>query len=215
MPAQAAGEPDRPAAVAAARSAALQPAERARVPVEGRVPAVLGLRFPDLGRQVPRSMVHQGPASRIAPIKKFARTVRNHRELLLNYFRAQKEFSSGVIEGLNDKAKVTIEKSVRLSELSHRRIIAIPRAWQTTRTKVRPRFLLTNQKKWKTPDAGFHTGARGPLRRRQFPGRRHSPAPLVLECPARRAGSGKNEAGVQVNGSTWMGEDIALTEALQ
>ena len=49
--------------------------------------------------------------SRIDPLKKFARTVRNHRELLLNYFRARKEFSSGVIEGLNNKAKVTMRKS--------------------------------------------------------------------------------------------------------
>jgi hypothetical protein len=46
--------------------------------------------------------------SRIEPLKKFARTVRNHRELLLNYFRARKAYSSGVIEGLNNKAKVTI-----------------------------------------------------------------------------------------------------------
>ena len=50
-------------------------------------------------------MVHQALRSRIGPIKKFARTVRNHRELLLNYFRARKEFSSGVIEGLNNKPK--------------------------------------------------------------------------------------------------------------
>ena len=49
--------------------------------------------------------------SRIEPLKKFACTVRNHRELLLNYFRARKEFSSGVIEGLNNKAKVTMRKS--------------------------------------------------------------------------------------------------------
>ena len=49
--------------------------------------------------------------SHIAPLKKFARTVRNHRELLLNYFRARKEFSSGVIEGLNNKAKVTMRKA--------------------------------------------------------------------------------------------------------
>ena len=49
--------------------------------------------------------------SRIDPLKKFARTVRNHRELLLNYFRARKEFSSGVIEGLNNKAKVTMRKA--------------------------------------------------------------------------------------------------------
>lgn len=37
--------------------------------------------------------------SRLDPLKKFARTMRNHRELLLNYFRARKEFSSGIIEG--------------------------------------------------------------------------------------------------------------------
>ena len=49
--------------------------------------------------------------SRIEPLKKFARTVRNHRELLLNYFRARKAFSSGVIEGLNNKAKVTMRKA--------------------------------------------------------------------------------------------------------
>ena len=49
--------------------------------------------------------------SRIEPMKKFARTLRKHRELLLNYFRARKAFSSGVIEGLNNKAKVTMRKS--------------------------------------------------------------------------------------------------------
>ena len=49
--------------------------------------------------------------SRIEPMKKFAKTVRTHRELLLNYFRAKKAFSSGVVEGLNNKAKVTMRKA--------------------------------------------------------------------------------------------------------
>jgi len=49
--------------------------------------------------------------SRIDPLKKFATTIRSHRELLLNYFRAKKQFSSGVVEGLNNKAKVTMESS--------------------------------------------------------------------------------------------------------
>ena len=48
--------------------------------------------------------------SRIDPVKKFARTVRAHRELLLNYFPAKKQFSRGVIKGLNNKAKVTMRK---------------------------------------------------------------------------------------------------------
>jgi len=37
--------------------------------------------------------------------------MREHRELILNYFRAQKLLSSGVVEGLNNKAKVTLRKS--------------------------------------------------------------------------------------------------------
>jgi transposase len=61
--------------------------------------------------------------SRIEPVKRFARTVRAHRELLLNYFKAKKQFSSGVIEGLNNKAKVTMRKAYgyrtfRIAELS-------------------------------------------------------------------------------------------------
>jgi len=39
--------------------------------------------------------------SRIEPMKKIAHMLRAHRELLLNYFKAKKEFSSGVVEGLN------------------------------------------------------------------------------------------------------------------
>ena len=49
--------------------------------------------------------------SRIEPMKKIARSLRQHRELILNYFRAQKLLSSGVVEGLNNKAKLTIRKS--------------------------------------------------------------------------------------------------------
>ena len=53
----------------------------------------------------------QAIRSRIEPMKKVARMLRAHRELLLNYFKAKKQFSSGVIEGLNNKAKVTMRKS--------------------------------------------------------------------------------------------------------
>jgi hypothetical protein len=40
-----------------------------------------------------------------------AETLRNHRELILNYFHAKKQFSSGVVESLNNKVKVTMRKS--------------------------------------------------------------------------------------------------------
>ena len=37
--------------------------------------------------------------------------LRVHRTLIPNYFRAKKQFSSGIVEGLNNKVKVTIRKS--------------------------------------------------------------------------------------------------------
>ncbi|MGW8224043.1 MAG: ISL3 family transposase [Syntrophobacteria bacterium] len=45
--------------------------------------------------------------SRIEPMKKVAKSIRNHKPLILNWFKAKKAFSSGVVEGLNNKAKVT------------------------------------------------------------------------------------------------------------
>ena len=53
----------------------------------------------------------QAMRSRIEPMKKVAKTLRGHRELILNYFRAKKMFSSGIVEGLNNKAKVTMRKA--------------------------------------------------------------------------------------------------------
>lgn len=49
--------------------------------------------------------------SRIDPMKKVARMLRNHRELLLNWFRAKKAISGGIVEGFNNKAKVTTRKA--------------------------------------------------------------------------------------------------------
>ena len=55
--------------------------------------------------------------SRIEPTKKIARLLRQHRELILNYFRAQKLISSGVVEGLNNKDKVGF-RTYRVLELA-------------------------------------------------------------------------------------------------
>ncbi len=43
--------------------------------------------------------------------EEIARSLRLHRELVVNYFRAQKLLSSGVVEGLNNKARVTMRKA--------------------------------------------------------------------------------------------------------
>jgi transposase len=49
--------------------------------------------------------------SRIEPMKKVARMLRAHRELLLNWFRAKKAFSSAIVEGFNNRAKLTTRKA--------------------------------------------------------------------------------------------------------
>ena len=49
--------------------------------------------------------------SKIEPMKTVARTLRNHRPLIMNWFRAKKELSSGIVEGFNTKVKLTLRKS--------------------------------------------------------------------------------------------------------
>jgi len=49
--------------------------------------------------------------SRLEPMKKVARMLRRHRPLLLNWFRAKKRISSGVVEGLNNRLKLTLRKA--------------------------------------------------------------------------------------------------------
>lgn len=49
--------------------------------------------------------------SRIEPMKKVARMLRAHEKLLLNWFRAKGEISSGAVEGLNNKIRVVTRRS--------------------------------------------------------------------------------------------------------
>jgi transposase len=49
--------------------------------------------------------------SRIEPMKRVARMLRRHRPLLLNWFRARGEISAAVVEGFNNKAKLTTRKA--------------------------------------------------------------------------------------------------------
>jgi len=49
--------------------------------------------------------------SRLEPMKKVAGTLRNHRSLILNWFRARKQISAGAVEGLNNKVKVVTRRA--------------------------------------------------------------------------------------------------------
>jgi transposase len=54
--------------------------------------------------------------SRLAPLKKVARSLRTHRELLLNWFHAKGTISAGIVEGFNNKAKLTMRKAYGFRE---------------------------------------------------------------------------------------------------
>jgi transposase len=49
--------------------------------------------------------------SRLQPMKKVAVSLRNHRTLILNWFRARGTISAGIVEGFNNKAKLTTRKA--------------------------------------------------------------------------------------------------------
>jgi transposase len=49
--------------------------------------------------------------SKLAPMKKFVRTLRAHEDLLMNYFKAKKAFSSGIVEGFNLRANLCMRKA--------------------------------------------------------------------------------------------------------
>lgn len=56
--------------------------------------------------------------SRIEPMKKVARMLRQHRPLLMNWFRANGALSSSVVEGFNNKLKLTTRKAYGFSSFT-------------------------------------------------------------------------------------------------
>jgi len=49
--------------------------------------------------------------SKLDPVKKFVGTIRRHQSLILNWFKARKAYSSGVVEGLNRKVNLITRKA--------------------------------------------------------------------------------------------------------
>jgi transposase len=49
--------------------------------------------------------------SKLEPMKKVAKMLRSHKKLILNWFKAKGELSSGAVEGLNNKAKLAMRKA--------------------------------------------------------------------------------------------------------
>jgi transposase len=66
---------------------------------------------PVAARQFLREWCTRTMRSKLGPMKKVAKTVRRHQDLLVNWFLAKGEISAGIVEGFNNKAKLTIRKS--------------------------------------------------------------------------------------------------------
>lgn len=49
--------------------------------------------------------------SRLEPIKDFVRTLRKHEPLIMNWFKARKEYSLGIVEGLNRKINLVTRRA--------------------------------------------------------------------------------------------------------
>jgi transposase len=49
--------------------------------------------------------------SRLEPLKKVARSLRKHRELILNWYRARKQYNSGIVEAMNLQVKLRFRKA--------------------------------------------------------------------------------------------------------
>lgn len=68
-------------------------------------------RYAGWARHFLREWCTRTMRSRIEPMKKVARMLRSHEELILNWFRARGTISAGVTEGLNNKLKLTTRKA--------------------------------------------------------------------------------------------------------
>ncbi len=73
--------------------------------------ALWSYESPTWARKFLHTWCRQVMRSRIEPLKTFARTMREHEDLIMNYFAAKKQFSSGVVEGLNRRINLITRKS--------------------------------------------------------------------------------------------------------
>lgn len=83
---------------------------RAYILVEG-LQALWEYRSPGHAEKFLDAWCRQAMRSRLEPVKKVARSLRVHRELILNWFRAKKLYNSGIVEGLNLLVKLRFRKA--------------------------------------------------------------------------------------------------------
>jgi transposase len=83
---------------------------RAYLLVEG-LQALWEYRSPTHAGRFLDAWCRQAMRSRLEPVKKAARSMRKHRELILNWFRARKQYNSGIVEAMNLQVKLRFRKA--------------------------------------------------------------------------------------------------------
>ena len=76
--------------------------------------------------------------SRLEPLKKVARSLREHRELLLNWFRAKGTLSGRYGRRIQQQSEIDHEKIVRLSRLRNDRTGIISSTWKLASAGIDP-----------------------------------------------------------------------------
>lgn len=66
--------------------------------------------------------IQRASRSKLPPFVAFAQTLRRHRPLLLNWFRARHAFAHGAVEGFNNKARITTRKAYGFRSADHAEI---------------------------------------------------------------------------------------------
>jgi transposase len=74
----------------------------------------------------------------LKPMKAVAKMLKTHQDLILNYFKAKKQFSSGVVEGLNNKAKTVIKRAYGFSTARYLETALFHGLGELPMKKIRP-----------------------------------------------------------------------------
>ena len=78
--------------------------------------------------------------SKLDPMKKVARMLRSHEHLLMNYFQAKESIQLGVVEGMNNKAKLTFRKAFGIRSAVNAKIALYHRLGELPEPKWHHRF---------------------------------------------------------------------------
>ena len=109
---------------------------------EGGLSAILELHLSAWAGKFLDEWCTRAMRSKIEPMKKMARTIREKRELILNWFRADGTDLGRDCRGLQQQTKTDHQKIVRLPHPKSLRNRPLSQPRQPTRARIHPQILL-------------------------------------------------------------------------